>query len=551
MEAMIPPLLAISAVANFLICVLIVLQGYRGVFIFAILGVACWDVSILFFHLNVFTFLNWVSFAHFFALVVVFSYYLFAFKFPRETIKEKNKISLYILPAVCFLVATVAIFLTNWVVGDVDYGNQVYVIGKYYPIYGTLITFYFSVGSFVLYKQFIDSTDQTEKQQVRLVLAGAIVSILIATVADLLLPYLSSFEYIWIGPFSTILLVVAVSVAILKYHLFSIKLIIAEAALILLNFLLFANAAFSQDSTILALNVLLSFSVLFFSILIIRGIYKDIKDRERIQKLANDMTTANKRLLALEQQKTEFISIASHQLRTPMTVIKGYASMVLEGAFGKLSPGAYDAMEKLYKASEKIVALIEDLLTVSRLEQGRGLPIFEKVLFAKFLRETLEPFSKEAEEMGLRLSFVAAEGSESTLVSIDKKKIAQALKHLIDNAMKYTKAPGRISVTLAHDGSKGRVYLSISDTGIGMTEEEITSLLHTGSLNDTDTRGFFGNSDVSSEKSSSKKLLSSERVVGIGFYIAQEIIVAHYGAIHIESEGAGRGTTVTVELPEV
>ena len=340
---------------------------------------------------------------------------------------------------------------------------------------------------------------------------------------------------------------------ILKYKLFNVKLIIVEIALIVLNFLLLSNVFLSKGVGALVLNIMLCVGVLMFSVLLIRGIYKDIRDRERIQSLANDMAAANKRLFALEQQKTEFVSIASHQLRTPMTVIKGYASMVLEGAFGVLPEKAHEAMTKLYQSSDKIVALIEDLLTVSRIEQGRGMPIFETINFVTYIRGLMQPFITHAREAGLTMSFSASEGSLGARVPLDKKKFEQAMKHLIDNAITYTKSPGSVVVTVSLDATQHKVYLSISDTGIGMTDVQIKKILGKNNVEANAHEGSLGFSvkerqraSESSDESEIKKKSS-----GIGFYIAQEIINAHYGSIQIKSDGPGKGTTVILELPEL
>lgn len=339
-----------------------------------------------------------------------------------------------------------------------------------------------------------------------------------------------------------------VSYLILKYRLFNVKLILVEIALILVNFFLFVNIFLSKVTGILWINILLFVSILFFSIFLIRGIYKDIRDTERIEGLVKDMATANKHLFALEQQKTEFVSIASHQLRTPMTVIKGYASMVLEGAFGKLPDEAKEAMTKLYKSSDKIVSLIEDLLTVSRIEQGRGMPIFETINFVSFMQELLVPVAAEMRDAGLKFSFDITKGSESSRVPLDKKKFEQALRHIIGNAIKYTKAPGSVNLTISNDTTQHRVYLSISDTGVGMSEEQVKALMEKSDVENSARKGFMDTKE--NEGDTTASINPSQKASGIGFYIAQEIINAHYGSVRVESDGPDQGTTVIIELPE-
>lgn len=343
-----------------------------------------------------------------------------------------------------------------------------------------------------------------------------------------------------------------ISYAILKYNLFSIRLILVELAVLLLNLFLFLNIFTSHTKTELTLNVSVSLFVLLFSSVLIRNIYKDIKDRERIEALVKEMEVANERLRLMEGQKTEFVSIASHQLRTPLTVIKGYASMILEETFGAITAPARDAMEKLYKSSERIVALVEDLLTVSRIEQGRMILNFETVNFKDFVQGVLEEVKTEAQEAQIDLSFLEEDTAEP-LVSIDKKKFKQVVRHIVENAIKYTPAPGSVRVAIAHDNIANKIRLIVSDTGSGMTHEQITAIFERFNLkvNASEKEEDHGEHLVvpKEEADVTESEMMEKRTPGIGLYIAQEIIEAHHGTIHIKSAGQGKGTTVVVELP--
>lgn len=119
------------------------------------------------------------------------------------------------------------------------------------------------------------------------------------------------------------------------------------------------------------INSIFILATLLFSGLLVRGIYKDIRDRKRIETLMKEVKVLNERLQIMEEKKTEFVSIASHHLRAPLAVIKGYASMILEGTFGDISDPVRDVAEKLFKSSEKVVASVEELLAVSRAD-GAG-----------------------------------------------------------------------------------------------------------------------------------------------------------------------------------
>lgn len=358
-----------------------------------------------------------------------------------------------------------------------------------------------------------------------------------------------------VQPYGVILFAVypvIIAYAILKYQLFNLKLVLVEIALVLLNFFLFINIFLSHGTGNFVINIAIFVGILLFSGLLLRGIYKDIKDRERIEQLAYEMTVANERLQVMEQSKTEFVSIASHQLRTPLTVIKGYASMILEGTFGTLTQSAQGAMDKLYESSEKIVALVEDLLTVSRLEQGRLALAFKPINFADFIRGVLAEEENAVKETGLELSLSVDD--KGYWVSIDEKKFKQVIKHILDNAVKYTEAPGAINFTITDDSIAKKVRLAVSDTGVGMTDEQIKDLFERFDLKQTveakiAVAAQMEKKNVIDEKTETE--MSDKKTPGIGLYIAREIIQAHKGSIHAHSAGANKGTTFIIELPQV
>lgn len=369
--------------------------------------------------------------------------------------------------------------------------------------------------------------------------------------------FLPAYE-IPIYPFSYIsgiIFVIILFYAIFKYHLFHIKLILVELALFLLNGFLFINMFTSRGEIDLALNSFVSLFIFVFSIFLLRGIYKDIRDRERIRGLVQEVALANERLYAMEQQKTEFVSIASHQLRTPLTVIKGYASMVLDGTFGTLNENARDAMEKLYKSSERIVALVEDLLTVSHIEQGRVTLSLETVNFKDFIQKVIDEARGEAEVAKVNLSF-SVEYDKELYASIDEKKFRQAVYHILENAIKYTPQAGAVNVSISADNIVNKVRLVISDTGIGMTQEQVNTIFEQFNLKVNSAATAFGQEETvkevtedANDDTSPESDLSEKRNPGIGLYIAQEIIDAHRGTISIKSSGLNKGVTVFVEIP--
>ena len=107
-----------------------------------------------------------------------------------------------------------------------------------------------------------------------------------------------------------------------------------------------------------------------FGVLLVKSVIKEVRAREEIEELATKLEFANLRLKQLDEAKSDFLSIASHQLRTPLTAIKGYASMILEGSYGKISETAKSAVDKIFQSSQRLVLIIGDFLDISHIEQG-------------------------------------------------------------------------------------------------------------------------------------------------------------------------------------
>ncbi|TAN35486.1 hypothetical protein EPN27_03620 [Patescibacteria group bacterium] len=424
---------------------------------------------------------------------------------------------------------------------DVILNKSAYI---FYIIY---FVFYVISAYLVLFKRYRILIDDLKKKQILLIIIGTSVSYFFGMIFNLIIPFFENYRLVWVGPLFTVFMIGTIAYAIFRHQLFNISIVLVEITLILLNFFLLVNLIFSEGGISLTVNVALYVSVLFFSGLLLRGIYKDIRDRERIEGLVKEMEVANERLRAMEQQKTEFVSIASHQLRTPLTVIKGYASMILEGTFGAINDVARDALENLFKSSEKIVALVDDLLTVSRIEQGRMMLNFETINLKGLVQKVLTEMQGEIDEAKINLSF-SAEDEEDFFVAVDEKKFKQVVHHILDNAIKYTPQHGSVRVTIVDDAITNNVRLIVSDTGEGMNEEQITAIFERFNLKNEQAE--YSENQARQDFDAQNLGGQAEKGThGIGLYIAQEIISAHHGKLSIESDGKDMGTSVTVEIP--
>lgn len=247
--------------------------------------------------------------------------------------------------------------------------------------------------------------------------------------------------------------------------------------------------------------------------------------QQRIDVATKELRSSNAQLKHLDEVKDEFMSMASHQLRTPLTSIKGYLSMVLEGDAGKITPQQEKLLYEAFNSSERMVRLISDFLNVSRLQTGKFL--IEKSVFD--IRDIVKQEVKELEMLAashslkLRLNV----GKDSLPVEADADKIRQVMMNFIDNAIYYTNPKGTIVVNL--ERVKDDVAFTVVDSGIGVPEDEQAKLF----------TKFFRAKNARKQRPDG---------TGVGLYLARRVITAHSGAIIFESK-EGKGSTFGFRLP--
>jgi signal transduction histidine kinase len=320
------------------------------------------------------------------------------------------------------------------------------------------------------------------------------------------------------------------AIAIFKYQLFNIRVIATE--LLTFTIWIFVLIRFFLLETIQErlINGGLLVFLIISGILLIRSVLKEVRQREKIEELAKELETANEKLKKLDQAKSDFVTITSHQLRSPVTAIKGYASMLSEGTFGEIPEKAKMAAERIFQSSNRLVALIGDFLNLSRIERGKMEYDFKKVDLKEIIKSIIDEFKaiNLTEKKNLDFSFNVSE-KEDFMATIDSDKIRQVIYNLIDNAMKYTKT-GFIKIFLYKEPEKRAIGLKVEDSGIGMNQGAL------GQIFEKFTRAE-GPSTLHTEGT------------GLGLYVAKEILKAHEGTIWAESEGQGKGSTFCVELP--
>lgn len=250
--------------------------------------------------------------------------------------------------------------------------------------------------------------------------------------------------------------------------------------------------------------------------------YGQKKEAVAAKKQLEDVNT---RLQALDRQKSDFLNAASHQLRTPLSVIHWSLSLIVEAAEHlNLSPEQRELLDESLKSTKRMVDLVNDLLDISRIEQGRKELAWDKSNYGLVCEQLVAALQVLAHNKGLELTYTKVNEIPNSF--LDEKAFYQVVNNFVDNAIKYT-AQGFVHVSCEAKGKE--ILIKISDSGIGMTQEE---------KNDLFTRFSRG--------SEAEKMFPNGS--GLGMYVARAILKQHGGSIDVETE-KGKGTTFILNVP--
>jgi signal transduction histidine kinase len=276
------------------------------------------------------------------------------------------------------------------------------------------------------------------------------------------------------------------------------------------------------------LRVGLAVVVVALGVVLIRNIRANEQRRLQLQKLTGELAKANKKLEQREETRSEFISIASHQLRTPVSVMKGYLSLMIDGTYGKVSNKILNRLEQMYEMNERLVLLINNMLNMARIEKNRIDFGFSELDIVQVADQVVNELTYKAEKKKLELRIKRPARKVPTVVS-DTEKLKEILVNLIDNAIKYT-VEGHIEVSFRSDRKNGRVITFVRDTGLGMSDEEVVKV-------------FEKYYRIHNPK------IPKESGTGLGLYIVTKFLKGMGGEIWVEKTAQGEGTTFAFSIP--
>lgn len=454
----------------------------------------------------------------FFAIWQAFTIFHFFYVFPLDKKRLSTSYKYLLIPMVALTsLTTLTPFIFSGVAEVIKNGASKTIVEPGIFLFGIVAVGLVISGIIIIFRK-LSSVEAEEKTSIRLILLGAsLMFSLIITFNFIIAGIFLNVTYIPFGALFVFPFIAFTSYAILRHKLFNLKIAGTAVLVFLLAVVMFSEVILARELSLVIYRSVVFVLVLAFGIILIRGVLREVRQREIAQEL-------NKSLKALDEARSEFISMASHQLRTPLTAIVGYLSMMKEGDFGKVAEALIAPVDRVFLSARRLMNIVETLLDVSRIEAGRFEIAPEAMDLLPMAKRLVEDFQIQARDKSLRLSLETQ--PQLPNVYADPLKAEDVLTNLIDNALKYTDE-GSVTVRLA--ALPGFVQCCVEDTGMGMDADEASQIFKQY------TRG---------ERASGHSV-----GLGMGLYIGERVVTAHGGKIWVNSAGKDRGSTFCFTLP--
>jgi len=441
---------------------------------------------------------------------------LLAYAFPYDVKQLKTR---YILPLFALMTASAAASLTPLVFQAIDYAS-----GEPVPIPGPGIPIFFLdfVGLFILsfiiliykYRKFSGK----EKAQTSYFLLGVIATFsFMAITTVIFVVILKTSATVFLGPLSSVMLMTFIAYAIFRYQLFDIRIVATEGLVSLLTIVLVFEGVLSGSPSAILFKMFFAFMVGGLGISLVKSVHKEIRQREELATLALSLEKANSSLKELDKQKTDFLSIAAHQLRTPLSILNGYIELIKDGAYGRVGEKVKGILDNMDESNGHLVKLVDEFLDITRIEQGRVKFDFAEHNIVEVVEKVVNELKDRAAAKGLKILWEPPVKMNATM---DEEKIHHVIFNFIDNAIKYTDK-GTIAITINEEN--GGVAVRVNDRGVGFNKHDGNNFF----------QKFYRGDNVRA---------TNVTGTGLGLYVCRKFIEAHEGRIWAASKGLGKGS---------
>lgn len=494
--------------------------------IFSILSIiiAFWNIA-TFFSVNPEVNIWWARLTLFFATAMSYVFFLLSRKLPYAELQLSKK---YLYISLFATVSIMILALSPFAFADLEYKNGIpvgtVVGGGIFPF--AAVTIFFSVASIVtLLREWFKSIGNKRKQLL-FVMVGIFLMLgfVIGTIFVPVVFYNNTF-FIPFVPLYTLMFLIMTAIAVSRYRLFNIKLIAVELLVATLITILFFETVLSVSVWQLVYKVLLTILVGVLGSYLVISVKKEIERREEISVLAKSLKRANWRLKEIDRQKTEFLSIAAHQLRTPLSVIRGYIELIHDGAYGAVGGEMDKILGNMDDSNGHLVKLIDEFLDITRIEQGRTKYDFQPQNINALINDVVTELKERAAQKHLAIVWKNCSHVGPSLM--DLEKIHHVVYNFIDNAIKYSEK-GKITASLSRENKK--LEFSVTDSGLGFGKVDAANFF----------QKFYRGTNVQGVNVSG---------TGLGLYVCSKFIEAHGGKVWAKSKGLGKGSTFGFSIP--
>ncbi len=422
------------------------------------------------------------------------------------------------------------------------------------------------IGGLVLLIRKLRHARGLERTQFWFIFWGALITISLIFTFNFFLP--AVFDWVRLIPLGAVFIlpfVAFTSYAIFKHHLLNVKVIATEIVAFLLAVVTLFEIVFAQGLGAIIFQSGVFLLVLSFSILLIKSVLREVEQREELERLNAILSEEKAKVEELSRFKTQLLSLASHQVKAPLSAIKGFVSLILDGTYGAITDATKETLGKVKRSADGLVDLINNMLDLRKVEEGKMEYQFSETDIVKIVTDTVEELRPLAAAKKLELNFTPPQAP--ILITADGQKLKQVIQNLIDNAIKYTSTPPEssgqadsthstgsgqagsldvardkspqaafVNVVLREEQSKEMpekqiVVFSVQDYGFGIKPQLMPYLFEEFVRDEAVKREIRG--------------------TGLGLYIARKIVEAHGGRIWAESKGDGQGSIFFVELRKI
>lgn len=436
------------------------------------------------------------------------------------SVKNKLAIALFLLPTI--LLTPTSLSLTGYDLTNCDRDAAEGPLAHYGYLIEVLYTIWILLFAIHAFKK---TADKANRKKIILVSVGAALFLMTFSWGNIVGSISEDWKMSQWGLFGMPVFIAFLAYIIIRFKAFNIKIIATQALVWALCIMIGSVLFVAQTTPTRVIIILTEIVAVIFGSILINSVKREVEQKEKLQVLTTELEIANERLKLLDKQKDEFLSFASHDLKSPIALIKQFATLIYDGTY-KEPAKIHETVLKIKTTADRAVNMVNTFLDLRKIEEGRMEYNFENKNLVEFAGGITSDFTLLAKKQkNIDITFVAA--TPEIHVNIDTNTLRQVIQNLLDNSLKYTES-GWIKVEVI--GEQKTVLIKVSDSGLGMDKELLPIL--------------FG--QFHRDPGVAKKIQGT----GLGLFISKQIVLAHHGDIWAESEGKGKGSQFYIRIPK-